>query len=315
MTEKMKATRDGAGEGFMELANQRDDIVVLSADLATSTRADKFEKVHPDRFINMGICEQDMIGTAVGFAMAGKVPFACSFSCFMLTRAYDQIRVSLCYNNENVKLIGSHSGITVGPDGATAQYNEDIAIMRVLPNMKVIVPADTHEAKKAVLASADIAGPVYIRVGRGPIPAVTFESDPFEFGKAKILREGSDVSIIACGIMVKDALDAAEELKENGITARVINLHTIKPLDEAALINAAKKTGAIVTAEEHQIYGGMGSAVAELLSVQFSVPIEMIGIKNVFGESGTPDELKTKYDLTKETIVDACKKAIARKKK
>ncbi|MFC2149545.1 transketolase family protein [Candidatus Auribacterota bacterium] len=315
MAEIGKATRDGAGEGFLELAGERPEVVVLTGDLAGSTRGDKFEKIFPEKFINMGISEQDMIGTAVGLSLAGKIPFVCSFSCFVLCRAYDQIRVSLCYNNANVKIIGTHSGITVGPDGATAQMLEDIAIMRVLPNMKVIVPADAAQAKKAVKASADIPGPVFIRAGRGPVPVVTKEEDLYEFGKAQIFSEGDDVTIVACGIMVNEALEAAEILKAGGVSAGVINMHTVKPLDEDALRRAAGKSGAVVTAEEHQIYGGLGSSVAEFLSGTDAVPMEMVGIGNVFGESGKPDELKEKYGLTSQKIIEACNKVLRRKTK
>jgi len=315
MAEKMRATRDGAGDGLIELAKTNMQVVVLTGDLAGSTRTDKFEKVFPNRFFNMGIAEQDMVGTAVGLALAGKIPFACSFSCFILGRAYDQIRVSVCYNNANVKIIGTHSGITVGPDGATAQIMEDIALMRVLPNMKVIVPADAAEAQKAVMASAQMPGPVFIRCGRGPVPAVTAAEDFFQIGRANVLADGADVTIVACGIMVNDALDAAGVLRERGISAGVINMHTIKPFDGPALLAAARRTGAVVTAEEHQTAGGLGSCVAEYLSGVCPVPVGMVGAGSVFGESGEPDELKAKYGLTKERIIESCMEVIERKKR
>ncbi|HRZ87063.1 MAG TPA: transketolase C-terminal domain-containing protein [bacterium] len=313
MAEKMRATRDGAGDGMLELAKAMPEVVALTGDMAGSTRTDKFEKLFPDRFFNMGIAEQDLIGTAAGLALAGKVPYACSFSSFILCRALDQIRVSVCYNNANVKIVGTHSGITVGPDGATAQMLEDIALMRVLPNMCVLVPSDAEEARKAVVAAASWKGPVFIRVGRNPAPAVTAVPDTFGIGKANLLARGNDVTIVACGIMVRDALDAAAELAQKGVGADVINMHTIAPLDAATLLASVEKTGAAVTAEEHQLAGGLGGAVAECLAANFPVPVEMIGIAGVFGESGESDELKLKYGLTKEKIVEACLRSIGRK--
>lgn len=315
MADVAKPTRDGFGEGILELGKTNPDVFVLAADVAGSTRADWFEKGFPDRFLNMGIAEQDMIGTAVGLSLAGKIPFACSFSAFLCYRAYDQLRVSVCYNEQNVKLLGSHSGLVVGPDGATAQALEDIALMRVLPNMKVVVPADAVEAKKATIQAAHIKGPVYIRVGRSPVPVITTQSDPFYLGKANILKEGDDITIIACGIMVFEAIKAAEELKKESIASCVINTHTIKPLDEKTIIESAARTKAVVTAEEHQIYGGLGSAVTEVLSKAYPVPLEMVAVADTFGESGEPEELKEKYGLTYKDIVKAVKKVLKRKNK
>lgn len=301
----MKATRDGFGEGIIKLGRQNKEIFVLAGDLAGSTRADRFQELFPKRFLNMGICEQDMLGTAVGLSLAGKIPFVCSFSVFVLGRGYDQIRISVCYNNQNVKIIGSHSGITVGPDGATAQSLEDIAMMRVLPNMKVIVPADAIEAEKATIALTDFQGPAFLRLGREGVPDVTKEKDPFKIGKANIIYEGKDVAIIACGIMVYEAIQARNELKRKGIEATVINMHTIKPLDGETIRQAVKTCGAIVTAEEHQVYGGLGGAVAEFLSGDCPVFLKSVALNNVFGESGQPDELRTKYGLTKREIVES----------
>lgn len=301
----VKSTRDGFGEGIIELGRRNKNVFVLAGDLAGSTRADGFAKEFPERFLNMGICEQDMLGTAVGLSLAGKIPFVCSFSVFVLGRGYDQIRISVCYNNQNVKIIGSHSGITVGPDGATAQSLEDIAMMRVLPNMRVMVPADAIEARKATLALADFEGPAFLRLGRGPTPLVTKPEDPFKIGRANVICEGKDVAIIACGIMVHEAVQARNELKKRGIEACVINMHTIKPLDGDAIRHAVKSCGAIVTAEEHQIYGGLGGAVAEFISGDCPVFLKNVALNNVFGESGEAAELCRKYGLTKREIIES----------
>mgnify|MGYP001563065482 CR=1 FL=1 len=313
-----KATRDGFGEGLLELGKTNKDVFVLSGDLADSTRAEWFGKSYPERFLNMGIAEQDMVGMAAGLAMSGKIPFVCSFSCFITTRANDQIRVSVCYNNIgngnlNVKIVGTHSGITVGPDGATAQAMEDIASMRVLPGMTVIVPADAIEAKKATIATASYPGPVYLRLGRGPVPFITQEGDPFTIGKGNLMRKGNDVTLVACGILVNEALEAANTLSHEGIDASVINMHTIKPLDGALLLEEARRTGAVVTAEEHQINGGLGGAVAEFLVRSWPVPVEKVAIQDTFGESGGERELQEKYGLTAKEIVAAAKKVISRK--
>jgi len=310
----MIPTRDGFGQELVALGKERDDIVVVSADLEDATRAEYFKKEFPDRFFNLGIAEQDVIGTAVGLSMQGYVVFASSFAVFMTNRAYDQIRIDVCQNNANVKIVCSHAGITVGEDGATAQCFEDFAIMRVLANMSVVCPVDTNEAKSATRWMVDHYGPVYMRTSRAAFPVLTKEDDVFEFGKARIMREGKDVTLIGSGLMVYESLQAAEILKKEGIDARVINLHTLKPLDEDALVECAKETGAIVTAEEHQIIGGMGSAVAEVLSQKYPTPIEMVGIKDVYGETGDPQGLLKKYHLKDVDIAEAAKKVIKRKK-
>ncbi|HDK41585.1 MAG TPA: transketolase family protein [Nitrospirae bacterium] len=311
---EMKATRDAFGETLLELGRENRNIVVLSGDLEDATRAEYFKKEFPDRFFNLGIAEQDIIGTAAGMSMNGLIPFACSFAVFLTNRAYDFLRIAVCYNNRNVKVIGSHGGLSVGEDGATAQCLEDFAIMRVLPNIKVICPVDAIEAKKATRAIAGMKGPVDMRLGRPPFPVLTKESDEFEIGKANIIREGKDVAIIACGLMVSEALTAAETLERENIDAGVINMHTIKPVDEQAVISAAKETGAIVTAEEHQINGGLGSAVAEVLGQHFPAPIEMVAVNDTFGESGTPGELLEKYHLKDKDIVNSAKKAVKRRR-
>ncbi len=310
----MIPTRDGFGEEMVALGKEREDIVVVSADLEDATRAEYFKKEFPDRFFNLGIAEQDVIGTAVGLSMQGYVAFASSFAVFMTNRAYDQIRIDVCQNNANVKIVCSHAGLTVGEDGATAQSFEDIAIMRVLANMSVICPVDTLEAKKATRWMTSHYGPVYMRTSRAAFPVLTKEDDVFEFGKASIMRDGKDVTLIGSGLMVYESLQAAEILEKQGIDARVINLHTIKPLDEEALISCAKETGAIVTSEEHQLIGGMGSAVAELLAQKQPTPIEMIGIKDVYGETGDSQGLLKKYHLKDIDIAEAAKRAIKRKK-
>ena len=315
MADKPKATRDGFGEGLVELGKTNKDVVVVSADLTESTRANWFKKEFPDRFFAIGIAEQDMFGTAAGLALSGKVAFACTFAVFASGRAWDQLRISLCYMNLNVKIGATHGGISVGPDGATHQALEDIAIMRALPNMKVIVPADAYEAKKATIAAAMCQGPVYIRTGRSAVPYVSAPEEDFKIGKAKMLVDGKDVCIIACGVMVYNAIEAAKALKEKGISARVLNMHTIKPVDEQAVIAAAKDTGAIVTCEEHSVIGGLGSAVAEVMAKKGPcAPVEMIGTQDIFGESGEASELMKKYRLMPEDIVVAVQKAIARKR-
>ena len=313
MVEK-KATRDAFGETLKELGHENNKIVVLSGDLEDSTRAEYFKEEFPDRFFNMGIAEQDMVGTAAGLSTLGFIPFAASFSVFLTNRAYDFIRITVCFNNLNVKLVGSHAGITVGEDGATAQCLEDIAIMRTLPNMTVVSPCDANEAAIATRKIAESHGPVYLRLGRNAVPVITEKYEDFEIGKAKIMRKGSDVGILACGIMVYEALQAADEQSKSGIEASVMNLHTIKPLDNRAILDAAKSSNAIVTAEEHQLNGGLGSAVAEVLSRNHPVPVEMVGIDDKFGESGTPDQLQARYHLKNTDIIDSVKKVLKRKK-
>jgi len=307
-----EAIRDGFGKALSELGEKNPKVVVLSGDLEDSTRALDFKKRWPERFWNMGIAEQDMIGTAVGLALSGKIAFATSFAVF-LNRAIDHIRISVCYNNANVKIVGSHGGLTTGEDGATAQALEDIAIFRALPNMVVVVPCDAEEARKATLALAEHQGPAYIRLGRPKVPTVTGPDTPFTLGKANLLRDGSDVAIFACGAEVNEALSAAETLAKEKISAAVADIHTIKPIDEETITALAKKCGCAVTAEEHQVSGGFGSAVAEVLARGYPVPVEMVAVKDTFGESGDGRELMIKYHIAAADIVRAAKTAIKRK--
>ena len=309
----MKPTRDGFGEELVVLGKTNPKIVVLSGDLEDATRAEYFKHAYPERFFNLGIAEQDVVGTAAGLSTLGFVPFATSFAVFLTNRAYDMLRLDVCYNNTNVKVVCSHTGLTVGEDGASAQCLEDFAIMRVLPNIKVICPVDYIEAKKATRALVDNDGPIYMRTGRAPFPILTQERDPFEIGKANVLRKGKHVTVIACGVMVSEALKAAETLKKEKIDVKVVNMHTIKPIDEKMIVQSAKATGAIVTAEEHQINGGLGSAVAEVLAMRCPVPVEMVAVNDSFGESGSPDELLKKYGLKDVDIVKAVRKVIRRK--
>lgn len=305
--------RDGYGEALLELCETNPKVMVLDADVAKSTRTVWVRDKHPKKFLDMGISEQDMVGTAAGLSLGGMIPFASTYGVFLAGRAWDQIRTTVCYNNLNVKLAGAHAGISVGPDGATHQSLEDIALMRVLPNMTVIVPCDAEETRKATLAAAKTEGPCFIRFGREAVPVVTDKDTPFEIGKARMLQDGTDVTIIACGAMVYEALEAAKMLEEDGVSARVINLHTIKPMDEEAVIKAAKETGCIVTAEEHQMYGGMGSAVAECLVKNIPVPAEHVAVRDSFGESGEPYELMDKYGLNRNEIIKQVSKVMLRK--
>lgn len=305
--------RDGYGKALLELCEKKENIMVLDADVAKSTRTVWVRDKYPEYFMDMGISEQDMVGTASGLALSGITPFVSTYCVFLVGRAWDQIRTTVCYNNLNVKLAGAHAGISVGPDGATHQSLEDVALMRVLPNMTVIVPCDAEETRKATLAIAKKNGPCFIRFGREAVPVVTDENTPFEIGKARICREGSDVTIIANGAMVYEAMQAAEQLEQENISAQVINMHTVKPLDEQAVLDAAKKTGCIVTAEEHQIGGGLGGAVAECLAKHYPVPMEMVGVNDSFGESGKPEELMAKYGLDHKAIADRVRGVLARK--
>lgn len=310
---KPTPTRDGFGEELVTLGKTNPNIVVTSGDLEDATRAEYFKKEFPDRFFNLGITEQDVISTAAGLSAQGYVAFATSFAVFLTNRAYDMIRLDVCYNNCNVKVVCSHGGVTVGEDGASAQCLEDFAIMRVLPNMKVVCPADYIESKKATRAIANTFGPFYMRTSRAPLPIITKLEDEFIIGKANELRHGIDATVIACGVMVAESLSAADKLKLEGINLRVINMHTIKPIDTEAIVKAAKETGAIVTAEEHQIIGGLGSAVAEVLALHHPCPLEMVGVKDSFGESGTPEQLLTHFGLKDIHIVQAVKKVLKRK--
>ncbi|HWQ62290.1 MAG TPA: transketolase family protein [Negativicutes bacterium] len=308
-----KATREAYGEALRELGGRYGDIVVLDADLSKSTKTSVFAKAYPDRFFNVGIAEQNLIGTAAGLAAAGKIPFASTFAMFATGRAFEQVRNSVCYPHLNVKICATHAGLTVGEDGATHQAIEDIALMRGLPGMTVIVPADATETHQAVAWAAEYKGPVYIRLGRMAVDDVFGESYRFAPGQAALLGEGADLTIIACGIMVAPARRAADELTQSGLSARVLNMPTIKPIDSAAIIKAARDTGAVVTCEEHSVIGGLGSAVAEVLGENVPVPMERVGILDTFGESGTPDALLAKYHLTTADIVRAAKRVIQRK--
>lgn len=309
------ATRDAYGKALVELGRINKDVVVLDADLSKSTKTDGFQKEFPERFFNIGIAEQNLIGCAAGFATSGKIPFASSFAVFATGRAYDQIRNSVSYSHLNVKIAASHAGITVGEDGGSHQMLEDIALMRAVPGMTVIVPADGVETKKAIFAAAQYVGPVYIRLGRPKVPIIFDEDYIFAIGKAAVIKEGSDVALMATGIMVSEALKAAELLQNQGFSAAVVNISTIKPIDAETITKVAQKTKAVVTCEEHNIYGGLGSAVAEVLVENCPVPMERIGVKDVFGRSGKPQELMEKYGLTAKDIVDAARKAMARKTK
>ncbi|QNO14450.1 transketolase family protein [Alkalicella caledoniensis] len=310
---KTIATRDAYGKALVELGKENKDIVVLDADLSKSTKTAGFYNEFPERFFNMGIAEADLMGTAAGFAAAGKIPFASTFAIFATGRAYDQIRNSIGYPKLNVKIAATHAGLTVGEDGATHQALEDIALMRVIPNMTVIVPADGPETEQAIRAAADMKGPVYIRLGRPNLPVLNSDDYKFELGKGVVLKEGSDVTIVATGVMVSVAVEAAELLSKDGVSAEVVNIHTIKPIDKDLLVKSAQKTGAVVTAEEHNIMGGLGSVVSEVLGQFAPTPIEMVGTEDTFGESGTPNELLQKYGLTAEKIAEKAKRAMARK--
>lgn len=310
---EMKSTREAFGEAIVELGRRNKKVVVVSGDLEDSTRAVYFKQEFPDRFFNLGIAEQDILGTCVGLSLSGFIPFACSFAVFITHRPYEILKISICYNNSNVKLIGSHAGLTVGEDGATAQCLEDFASLRVLPNMTIFSPVDAIETKKAVFKMAQIEGPVYTRLGRYNYPVITTESDPFETGKANIIRKGGDVAVIATGLMVSEALKAAEYLSTERIEAGVINMHTIKPLDVELITGLAKETGAIVTAEEHQAYGGLGSAVAQVLTQNYPVPQEIVAVQDTFAESADAQALLTKYHLKDADIVNAVKKVLKRK--
>jgi transketolase len=304
------ATRDAYGKALAELGGRNKDIVVLDADLSRSTKTGDFFDLYPERFFNIGIAEANMVGIAAGFATTGKIPFVSTFAIFGTMRAADQVRNSICYPNLNVKLALTHAGITLGEDGASHQTVEDISVMRTLPNMTVIVPADGEEARQAVNAAAEYVGPVYLRLGRPKVPAVFDSSYKFEIGKGVVVHEGDDVTVIACGIMLSPALEAARELADQGVSVRVINMPTIKPIDRDLIIAAARETKGIVTAEEHSIIGGLGSAVAEVVSESVPTKVLRVGVMDTFGESGKPDELLQKYGLTKEHIVSKIKEII-----
>ena len=315
MADKKKiATREAYGNALKEFGADK-NIVVLDADLSKSTKTDNFKKEYPERFINMGIAEANMISTAAGLASCGKTVFASSFAMFAAGRAFEQVRNSVCYPNLNVKVCATHAGISVGEDGATHQSLEDLALMRSLPNMTVLSPCDALETKMAIKAAIDNYGPFYVRLGRLAVEEVNDEATyKFELGKGVTLKEGSDVTLVATGLMVGEALKAHELLKEEGISARVINIHTIKPIDKDILEKAAKETGALVSCEEHTVMGGLGSAVAEVLCETYPAPLVRVGTLDVFGKSGTPKELLEQYKLTAKDIKDAAKKSISLKK-
>ena len=311
---KEESQRKQYGKALVELGKERGDIVVLDADLSSSTRTADFAAVFPERFFNCGIAEQNMMDTAAGLAASGKTVFVSTFAVFGTGRCYDQIRQSISYPRLNIKIVASHAGITVGGDGASHQIIEDIALMRVLPNMTVIIPVDSIETYKAVKAVSKTNGPVYVRIGRADVPTITDESTPFEISQAPVMRDGKDVTLIGTGIMVSKCLEAAEELSKHGVDARVVNLHTIKPIDEKTIVKAARETGGVVTAEEHSVMMGMGSAVAMVLVENFHVPMKRVGIPDVFGESGACDELMDKYGLNVDSIVEAAHDVMRRKK-
>ena len=312
MTE-LRCTRESCGNALVELGKANQDIVVLSADLAGSTKTDDFAKAFPERFFNMGIAEANMMNTAAGLAASGKIPFATTFAIFASGRAWEQIRNTIAYGNLNVKIVATHGGISVGPDGASHQGIEDMALMRMIPGMTVLVPCDAVETPKALFAASEYKGPVYVRLARLKIPVITQLTDSFIIGKSNVLREGADVTIVACGVMVASALAAAEILAKENIKATVINAYSIKPLDTKKILHWAKKTNAIVTAEEHLAVGGLGSAVADVLSRECPTPLEMVAINDRFGQSGDPEELMKEYHLTADDIVRAAKKAVSRK--
>ena len=309
-----KATREAYGEALKEIGGKNEQIVVLDADLSKSTKTNVFAKAYPQRFFNVGIAEQNLVGTAAGLAASGKTPFVSTFAMFAAGRAFEQIRNSVCYPKLNVKVAATHAGLTVGEDGASHQAIEDVSLMRSLPNMTVLVPADEEETRQAIAWAAAYQGPVYIRLGRMSVDNVSPEGYVFAPAKAAVLTEGNDVALIANGVMVMAALEAAKTLAAEGIQARVINMASVKPLDEAAVVSASKETGAIVTCEEHSIIGGLGSAVAEVLAEQAPAPLERVGVKDTFGESGKPKELLAKYGLTAADVAEAARRAVARKK-
>jgi len=309
-----KDTRSGFGDGILEAARKNSNIVALTADLAGSMKLQGFIKEFPERFVQVGIAEANMIGIAAGLTIGGHIPYTTTFANFSTGRVYDQIRQSVAYSGKNVKICASHAGVTLGEDGATHQILEDIGLMKMLPGMTVIVPCDYAQTKAATMAIADYVGPVYLRFGR-PVWPIFTSNLPFEIGKAQILNEGKDVSIFACGHLVWKAIEAAKVLEQKGISAEVINIHTIKPLDTAAIIASVQKTKCAVTAEEHNVIGGLGDAVAQTLARNTPAPIEYVGTNDTFGESGTPDELLKKYGLDSPNIVAAAEKVIARKNK
>lgn len=310
---EFKDTRSGFGAGLVEAARRNSNVFALCADVIGSLKMGDFIKEFPERFIQTGIAEANMVGISAGLALSGKIPFAGAFAGFISGRVYDQIRMTAAYSNLNVKIAASHAGITVGEDGATHQMMEDLGLMKMLPNMTVLNPCDYNQTKMATLAAADHIGPVYLRFGRPAVPNFTPVDQPFIIGKANMLKEGTDVSIFATGHLVFHAMEAAYHLFQQGIDAEVINIHTIKPLDESAVLQSVAKTKCVVTAEEHLMNGGMGDSICQLLARQLPAPIEMVAVNDIFGESGKPDELMTKFGLDTPHVVEAALKAVKRK--
>ena len=310
---EMKDTRSGFGAGLTELGRENPNVVALCADLTGSLKMNDFKDENPERFFQIGVAEANMIGIAAGMTIGGKIPFTGTFANFSTSRVYDQIRQSIAYSEKNVKICASHAGVTLGEDGATHQVLEDIGMMKMLPNMVVINPCDYNQTKAATIAIADYEGPVYLRFGRPKVPNFTPENQAFEIGKAINLQEGTDITIVVTGHLVWEALEAAKTLAGEGILAEVINVHTIKPLDEKAILNSVSKTKCIVTAEEHMLNGGLGDSIAQLLSRNSPTPLEMVGVNDSFGESGPPMKLLEKYGLDAKAIIAAAKKVIARK--
>jgi transketolase len=308
-----KDTRSGFGDGIVELARKNKDVVALTADLAGSLKLNQFIKEFPERFIQCGIAEANMMGIAAGLTIGGKIPYTTTFANFSTGRVYDQIRQSIAYSGKNVKICASHAGVTLGEDGATHQILEDIGLMKMLPHMTVIVPCDYNQTKAATIAIADYHGPVYLRFGRPSWPIFTNPDEPFVIGKAQRFSEGTDLSIFACGHMVWNAIQAGAALQERGLSVEVINIHTIKPLDEEAVLESIRKTRCAVTVEEHNIIGGLGDAVAQVAARNFPIPIEYIGTRDTFGESGTPDQLLKKYGLDIPDIIAAAEKVLGKK--
>jgi transketolase len=314
LTEEKKATRAGFGAGLYELGKANKDVIALTADLAGSLKMQDFIKNFPDRFYQCGIAEANMMGISAGLTIGGKIPFAATFANFATGRVYDQVRQSIAYSKKNVKICASHAGVTLGEDGASHQILEDIGLMKMLPNMVVINPADYNQTKAATIAIAEHFGPTYLRFGRPKVPNFTPADQKFEIGKGLMLNEGTDVTIIATGHLVYPSLKAAEELEEKGISAEVINIHTIKPLDEEIILESVQKTKAVVTAEEHLRNGGLGDSVAQLLGRKNPVPVEMVAINDTFGESGKPNDLLKKYNIDKPDVINAAEKVVERKK-
>jgi len=307
------ATRDAYGKALLILGAENPNVVVLDADLSKSTKTADFGKKYPERFFNMGIAEANLLGTAAGMAAAGKIPFASTFAIFAVGRPFEQIRNSIAYPKLNVKIAATHSGISVGEDGGSHQAIEDVAIMRAVPNMVVLVPADGEETRQVILAAAKYNGPVYIRMGRLAVPLIFGEDYHFEIGKANVLKEGTDVAIMANGLMVSMALEAAVDLAAEGINVSVVNVASVKPLDVETIVRVAKQTKAVVSAEEHNIIGGLGSAIAEVLAENMPTPMVRVGLKDTFGESGRPQELLEKYGLTKANLIKAVHEVLAKK--